>query len=94
MAWTLCPTLPSHLILLGATFFFVSPDDKSPQRETFANMEDVKQKMAEALKGIKIDEFKIVFEQWESLNRCTASNGKYFESDWNLNILEYTIFYK
>ena len=62
--------------------------------EHFANVEEVKQRMAETLKGIKIDEFKNCFEQWESLDRCTVSNGKYFESDWNLNILEYTIFYK
>ena len=38
-------------------------------------------KKAEALKGIKIDKFK-PFEQWEKcLNRCVASNGKYFEGD-------------
>ena len=29
----------------------------------FADVEEVKQKMAEALKGIKIDEFKNCFEQ-------------------------------
>ena len=51
----------------------------------FANVEEVKQKMAEALKGIKINEFKICSEQWEkSLDialRCIASNGEYFEGD-------------
>ena len=32
----------------------------------FAGVEEVKQKkMAEALKGIKIDDFKNCFEQWE-----------------------------
>ena len=35
--------------------------------------------MAEALKGIKINEFKNCFEQWKSLDRYIASNGKYFE---------------
>ena len=44
-------------------------------------MEKVKQKMAEALKGIKINEFNF-FEQWKkSLNRSFASNGEYFEGD-------------
>ena len=32
-AWTPCPTLPIHPILPQATFFFVSPDEKSHQRE-------------------------------------------------------------
>ena len=37
----------------------------------FANVEQVKQKMAEALKGIKIVEFKNCFEQWKKcLDRC------------------------
>ena len=31
----------------------------------FADVEEVKQKMAEALKGIKIDKFKNSFEQWK-----------------------------
>ena len=53
----------------------------------FANVEEVKQKMTEALKGIKIDKFKNCFEQWKKrLNRCIASNGEYFESDWSLNM--------
>ena len=38
--------------------------------------------MAEALKDIKIDEFKNCFEQWKKcLARGIASNGEYFESD-------------
>ena len=48
----------------------------------FANVEEVKQKMAEALKVIKIDEFKNCFEQWEKcLDRCIALSGDYFEGD-------------
>ena len=36
--------------------------------------------MTEALKGIKIEEFKNCFEQWKKcLGRCIASDGKYFE---------------
>ena len=41
----------------------------------FTDVEEVKQKMAEALKGIKIDMFKNCFGQWEkSLNRHVASD--------------------
>ena len=41
-----------------------------------------KKKTAEALKGIKTDEFKNCFEQWKKcLSRCIASNGEYFEGD-------------
>ena len=41
----------------------------------FTDVEEVKQKMAEALKGIKIDTFKNCFGQWEkSLNRHVASD--------------------
>ena len=55
----------------------------------FADAEEVKQKVEEALKGIKINEFKNCFEQWEkSLDRCTsvASKGEYFECDFSLNM--------
>ena len=45
-------------------------------------MEDVPQKMAEALKGIKIDKFKNCSEQWKKhLNRGIASDGEHFEGD-------------
>ena len=45
------------------------------------DVEEVKQNTAEALKGIKIDEFKNCFEQWKNVNRCGTSNGEYFEGD-------------
>ena len=54
---------PIHTILPRVTF--VSPDGKSPQKESFADVEEVKQKMTEALKGIKINELKNCFEQWK-----------------------------
>ena len=44
-------------------------------------MEEVKQKMTEALKGIKINKFKHCFEQWKSLDRCITPNGEHFEGD-------------
>ena len=46
----------------------------------FADVEEMRQKAAEALKGIKIDEFKNCFEQCERcLRRCIASNGEYLK---------------
>ena len=48
--------------------FFVSLDEKSPKWKCFAEVEEVKQKMAEALIGIKIDEFKNCFKQWEKVS--------------------------
>ena len=52
----------------------------------FAYGEEVKQKMAEALRGVKIDEFKNCFEQCKKyLSRCIASNEEYFEGAWSLN---------
>ena len=56
------PHPPFHLT---PNDFFVSPEEKSPQGKRFADVEDVKQKTSEALKGIKIREFKNCFEQWE-----------------------------
>ena len=44
--------------------FFVSLDEKKVLKgKCFADVKEVKQKMAEALKGIIIDEFKNCFEQ-------------------------------
>ena len=38
--------------------------------------------MAEALKGIRINEFKNRFERWEKrLDRCVASDGEHLEGD-------------
>ena len=47
-----------------------------------ADVEKVKQKTTEALKGIKIDQFKNGFERWKKhLDTCIASNGEYFQGD-------------
>ena len=61
-AWPSCPTLPIHLILPWATVLS-SQMKKVLKGKHFAEVEEVKQKMAEALKGIKIDEFKNCFKQ-------------------------------
>ena len=68
MGWLFCPTLPIHLILPQA----IHPPIKKKvlKGKCFADVEEAKQKMAEALKSIKIDKFKKCFEQWKKgLNR-------------------------
>ena len=46
-----------------SNFFFLFPQmKKGLKAKHFANVEEVKQKMAEALKGIKVNEFKNCFE--------------------------------
>ena len=55
-AW---PHVPPSLFMQG-TFFFLFPWMKKVLKgKCFADVEEVKQKMAEAVKGIKIDEFKM-----------------------------------
>ena len=67
---------PPYLPDLSASDFLLFPWVKNIlKRKPFADVEEVNQKTAEALKGIKIDEFKNCFEQWENrLNRCISSN--------------------
>ena len=68
--------------------FFLFPRMKKVLKGKYiADMEEVKQKMAEALKVIKINKFKNCTEQWKKyLDRCIASNGEYFEGEWSLNM--------
>ena len=69
------------LLFFCFVLIFVFPDEK--REKTFADVEEVKQKMAEAPKVIKIDKFRNCFElQEKRLNRCMASNGEGFEGDW------------
>ena len=50
--------------------------------EHFANVEKTKQRTAQEVKGIKINEFKNCLGQWKKiLNMCIASNGQVFEGD-------------
>ena len=58
------PYSPNFIL---SDFFFVSLDKNYVLNgKHFAKVEEVKQKMAEALKGIKINEFKNCFEQWKN----------------------------
>ena len=65
-AWPLFPTLPCHLILPWATVFCF-PSKKSPQRKSFANVEEVKQKMAEVLKATKLTSSKTVLSSGKNI---------------------------
>ena len=49
----------------------------------FANVEEVKQKTAEALKGIKINKFKNCFEQWKNI-----STGVLHQTENTLKVTE------
>ena len=49
-------------------FLVVSLMKKILKGKHFANVEEVKPKMAEALKGIKINEFKNCSEQWKNIS--------------------------
>ena len=91
MAWSPCPTLPVHLITPRDTFFFiVSLDEKKKKKilkeKLFADVEEVKKKMTEALKGIEIDSSKTGVVEKKNLARCIASNGKYADGDYSLNM--------
>ena len=81
MAGPPCPTLPTP-DLTPRDFFFCFPGGKKSSKGNILPMwRRCKQKTAEALKGIKTDEFKNWFEQWKNVNRCITSNGEYFEGD-------------
>ena len=66
---------------LTSSNFFLSPRMQKVLKENcFADVEEIKQKKAEALEGIEIDKFKTCFEQGKKhLDRCIASNGEYLE---------------
>ena len=72
---TLCPTLPTHPISPQATDFLFSQMEALFKRKHFANVEEVKQNTTEALKGIKIDEFRNIMmgilHQMESTLKVT-----------------------
>ena len=56
--------------LTPSAFFFGLPDKKTSSKGNFcADVEEVKQKTAKVLKGIKIDEFQNCFEQWRKMSR-------------------------
>ena len=87
---------PPNLPHPATSNFCLFPQIKKGFEEIcFADVKEVKQKTAEALKGIKINKFKNCFEQWKKcLNRCIVSSGEYFEGDKFKRENKYIIFYK
>ena len=65
---TPCPTLLIHLLSPQATYFLFPLVKKVFKGKHFVNVEEVKQKTTEALKGIEIDKFKNCFEQWKNIS--------------------------
>ena len=60
---------PFYLPDLALSDFFLFPWMKKVLKgKQFADVEEVKQKMAEVLTGIKIDEFKNCFELWKNVS--------------------------
>ena len=74
---------PSYSPDLAPCIFFLFPQMKKVLKgKHFAGVEEVKKETTEALKGITLQEFQDCFEKWKTcLDRCTASNGQYFEGD-------------
>lgn len=69
--------------------FFAPPDEKTPKGIRFVEVEEVKEKSGESLKGIKIDKLKDRFKTQvvkKNLNKCIASNEDYFISDRSMNM--------
>ena len=48
----------------------------------FQNVEEMREKMTEALKAIPLQEFQNCFEEWKKQwDKCIDSQGEYFEVD-------------
>ena len=76
------PHPPYSPSLTLSKYFLFLWMEKVLKGKLFADVEGLKQKTAEALQGIKINEFKNCFEQRiKYLDRCIASNGEYFEGE-------------
>ena len=59
-------------------FYFVSPDEKLLKGKCFADVEEVKQKTAEALKSIKIDKFKNCLISGKNTSICVLHQWRVF----------------
>ena len=63
-----CAPPPYSPDLTPEQLFFVSPEEKVLRGNRFTDVEEAKQKMVEALKGIRINEYKNCFEQWKKVS--------------------------
>ena len=82
LGWTVVPHPPYSPDLAPCDFFLFPTMKKTLKGKRFANVEKVKTASQEALNNIKLQQFQRCFTQWEKrLDKCTASNGEYFEGN-------------
>ena len=75
---------PPYSLDLALSDCFLFPQMKKVLKgKRFADVEEVKQKMAEALKSIKINKFRNCFERWKK-----ASTGVLHQMDSTLKVTE------
>ena len=80
------PHPPYSQDLTLSNFFFVSLDEKSPQREMFCQCGRGETKNGRSTKRHQNRRIQNLFWAVKSLDRCSESNGEYFEGDWSLNM--------
>jgi len=65
-----------------AIFFLFPRMKRNLKGKCFQNVEEVREKMTEALKAITLQEFQNCFEQWKKWwDKCIDSQREYFEGD-------------
>ena len=75
------------MVLPPENDFFCFPGWKKDSKWNILPTEEVKQKTAKALKGIKIDKFNNFLSRGKNvLYTHIASNREDFEGDWSLNM--------
>lgn len=68
-------TLPIHPILLPAIIFLFPRMEKVLKGKYFTDVEEIKEKTKESLKGITLQGFQDYLEQWKAgLDRCLISD--------------------
>jgi len=82
LGWIVVPHPPYSPDLAPCDFFLFLTMKKTLKGKRFATVEEVKTALQEALNNIKLQQFQRCFIQWEKrLDKCTVSNGEYFEGD-------------
>ena len=76
------PPSPYSPDLAPCDFFLFPRMKRGLKGKRFQNVEDVREKMTEALKAITLQEFQNCFEQWKKQwDKCIDSQGEYIEGD-------------
>jgi len=73
---------PYSLDLTPCDFFLFPGMKRDLKGKRFQNLEEVREKMTEALKAITLQQFQNCFGQWKKRwDKCIDSQGEYFEGD-------------